>query len=518
MSKTFLKIRNGTSYPGLSADPSDPANGDLYYNTISNVFRQYLGGTWFDIPTGAGSGTVTDVSVVSANGLAGTVATATTTPAITLSTTVTGILQGNGTAISAATTGNLTDVGTDGIVVTGGTGAVLGSGTSLAQHVADTSHNGYLSSTDWNTFNGKQSTVSFGIFGSTPNSSGGGISGGVITLQPADATHPGGLSTGTQTIAGAKTFNNDIGSTYWSLSAATGAITLDNDTIFSNGSGTLTVPTINLGTPASTAGLLKIANGSAGGAAITVKNLGATSAYNFNLPTTAGTTGQVLTSAGGTSSSMTWGNAGSGTVTSVTFTGDGTVLSSTPSSAVTTSGTLTAALNSQSANLVFAGPSSGSAAAPTFRALVAADLPATITANYSHANTTVTGGGGDIRINFPTKIYDTGNNVTTGASWVFTAPSTGQYTFQGSVLVNNVTPNVGDRIYIAAYVNGASQFICGLFKYQTSSTISSIISFLGAVPLSSGDTLSFYANLNTSGQNPTLTGDANCYVNISLIK
>ena len=52
-----------------------------------------------------GSGTVTDVSVVSANGLAGTVATSTTTPAITLSTTVTGVIKGNGTALSAATAG-----------------------------------------------------------------------------------------------------------------------------------------------------------------------------------------------------------------------------------------------------------------------------------------------------------------------------------------------------------------------------------------------------------------------------
>lgn len=52
----------------------------------------------------AGSGTVTTISVVSTNGFAGTVANATTTPAITLSTTITGILQGNGTAISAATT------------------------------------------------------------------------------------------------------------------------------------------------------------------------------------------------------------------------------------------------------------------------------------------------------------------------------------------------------------------------------------------------------------------------------
>jgi hypothetical protein len=52
---------------------------------------------------GGGSGTVTSVSVVSANGLAGTVANATTTPAITLSTSVTGLLKGNGTAIGAAT-------------------------------------------------------------------------------------------------------------------------------------------------------------------------------------------------------------------------------------------------------------------------------------------------------------------------------------------------------------------------------------------------------------------------------
>ncbi len=50
-----------------------------------------------------GAGTVTIVSVVTTNGFAGTVANDTTTPAITITTTVTGILKGNGTAISAAT-------------------------------------------------------------------------------------------------------------------------------------------------------------------------------------------------------------------------------------------------------------------------------------------------------------------------------------------------------------------------------------------------------------------------------
>lgn len=52
------------------------------------------------------SGTVTSVSVVSANGFAGSVATSTTTPAITLSTSITGILKGDGTAISAAVAGD----------------------------------------------------------------------------------------------------------------------------------------------------------------------------------------------------------------------------------------------------------------------------------------------------------------------------------------------------------------------------------------------------------------------------
>jgi hypothetical protein len=63
-------------------------------------------GTWdAAYSSGGGSGTVTTVSVVSANGFAGTVANAGTTPAITISTTITGVLKGNGTAISAAVAG-----------------------------------------------------------------------------------------------------------------------------------------------------------------------------------------------------------------------------------------------------------------------------------------------------------------------------------------------------------------------------------------------------------------------------
>lgn len=66
--------------------------------------------------------------------------------------------------------------------------------------------------------------------------------------------------------------------------------------------------------------------------------------------------------------------ATSGTVTSVAMTVPTSVLSvsGTP---VTTSGTLAVSLQNQSANTIFAGPTTGTATTPTFRALVAADIP-----------------------------------------------------------------------------------------------------------------------------------------------
>ncbi len=82
---------------------------------------------------------------------------------VTVGTIGTGVWAGTtvaanhgGTGVTAL--GNFTDAGTDGITVTGGTGAVI-TNASIAQHVADTTHAGYLSSADWNTFHGATGTV-----------------------------------------------------------------------------------------------------------------------------------------------------------------------------------------------------------------------------------------------------------------------------------------------------------------------------------------------------------------------
>jgi hypothetical protein len=123
----IIQIPNGGT--GLSSYPS---NGQLLIGDTANkryVLNTLTAGSGITITNGAGSititgtgGTVTSVSVVSANGFAGTVATSTTTPAITLTTTITGILKGNGTAISAAVSG------TDYAPATSGTSILYGNG------------------------------------------------------------------------------------------------------------------------------------------------------------------------------------------------------------------------------------------------------------------------------------------------------------------------------------------------------------------------------------------------------
>ena len=73
---------------------------------VGETATVYFNGTDYvkSATTTFGTGTVTAVSVASANGFAGT-SSGGATPALTLTTSITGVLKGNGTAISAATAG-----------------------------------------------------------------------------------------------------------------------------------------------------------------------------------------------------------------------------------------------------------------------------------------------------------------------------------------------------------------------------------------------------------------------------
>jgi hypothetical protein len=62
---------------------------------------------------------------------------------------------------AALTTGNLTEFGSNVFTITGGTGAVIGSGVTLQMTRANAANSGYLLNTDWQTFNNKQNPLTF---------------------------------------------------------------------------------------------------------------------------------------------------------------------------------------------------------------------------------------------------------------------------------------------------------------------------------------------------------------------
>jgi hypothetical protein len=112
--QTVAKVITGPSYSKLYMVDHAGATSAVTFKAAGQTgvsvavgekcFVYYNGTDYVKVATST-AGTVTSASVVSANGFAGTVATATTTPAITVSTSITGVLKGNGTAISAATAG-----------------------------------------------------------------------------------------------------------------------------------------------------------------------------------------------------------------------------------------------------------------------------------------------------------------------------------------------------------------------------------------------------------------------------
>lgn len=154
-------------------------------------------------PTG-GSGTVTAVSASPPL----SVSNPTSTPAITITqanTSTNGYLSNtdwntfNGKQ-STLTLGNLTSP-TTGVSIGSGTGAVIGSGSTISVQTASGSQPGLLSSTDWNTFNGKQAAITVAAFSGSSLTNGATLSAGSLTFGPADATNPGMVkASGSQTL------------------------------------------------------------------------------------------------------------------------------------------------------------------------------------------------------------------------------------------------------------------------------------------------------------------------------
>lgn len=252
--------------------------------------------------------------------------------------------------------------------------------------------------------------------------------------------------------------------------------------------------------------------GGAGGSATSIIDVGGTGAFlglaNNLTQTAAGTytfSGSVTfsgTTSLGSATATTQSNSDNSTkvattafvknqgyLTSETYTGTVTSIGlslpnifSVSGSPVTSSGTLSASLTTQAANYVWAGPETGANAGPTFRALVAADIPSLTASKISDLATTVQGyrldqfanPAGSVSFNSqkltnlatPTDPNDAANKAYVDAArsgldvkQSVRAATTGDIALSGEQTIDGVSVVAGDRVLVKNQTTGSQNGI-----------------------------------------------------------
>lgn len=430
MSPTFITVNIGSALPVTSGGTgltTIPTNGQLLIGNGTGYTLNTLGyGAGISVTNGSGTIVVANTGVLSIIAGLG-ISASSPTGNVTLANT--GVLSWSGGTTgltpATATTGAVTlagtlaiaNGGTNGTAIPTAYGVAYGTGTAYAFTAAGTAKQVLIANTSaaptWSTLtSGTSILYGDGTGGFSNVTIGSGVSFVAGTLS---ATGLGGTVT-------------SVGLSLPSIMSVSNSPVTTSGTL----TGTLTTQAVNT-----------IFAGPSSGAAATPTFRALTTADISSLgyvTSVSGTTGRI-TSTGGTtpvidlaSGVITAGTTGSitaipvitvdtyGRVTSITTAANpqGTVTSvglSLPSimavtnSPVTSSGTLTGALTTQAVNSIFAGPSSGAAASPTFRALTTTDIPALSYAPLTSGTSILYGNGSG---GFSNVTVGTGLSFTTG--------------------------------------------------------------------------------------------------------
>ena len=393
---------------------------------------KYNGTSWINdadsVSGGAGVGTVTSVSVASANGFTGTVATASSTPAITITTSITGVLKGNGTAISAATSGTDYAPGTSSL----STGIVKSTTTTGALSIA-------VAGTDYQAPIG---TISGLVKGNGANA----LTAAVAGTDYQSAQSVTGIVKSSGTTRSAATSGTDYAPGTSSLS--TGIVKSTTTT----GALSIAVAGTDYQAPVSATGILK-SNGTSGNVSA------ATAGTDYQAPI-------------GTISGLVKGNGANALTAAVAGTDyqsaqsvNGIVKSSGTTRSAAVAGTdYIAPYSSQAANTHLAAPS-GAAGAPTFRLLTSADIPSTL-GTTAHSGT--------VTLNASANLIFTGSSSGTITFVAGASPANQSYTLPSAY------PGVTGHV-LSSTTGGVLSWVGAAAGTVTSVSVASANGFTGTV-------------------------------------